>query len=104
MEKLFKMQQGDILINKIKSIPKGGKKLKHLILAEGEQTGHCHQIVSGITQLIVNDNFMFLKVLSDYAKLKHEEHREIDLPKGNYEIKRVREFDPFEDEIRLVQD
>jgi hypothetical protein len=37
---------------------------------------------------------LFLRVLSEFAKLYHEEHEDVILPKGNYEIRRQREFDP----------
>lgn len=100
----MRLQQGDVVIDKCKVSLKDGKKLKHLVLADGEATGHHHQIVSGLASLIMMKDKMFLKVMSDYAKLKHEEHKEIDIPKGTYEIKRVREYDHFEEETRRVAD
>lgn len=100
----MRLQQGDVVIDKCKISLKEGKKLKHLVLAEGESTFHHHQIVSGVAALIMMKDKMFLKVMSDYAKLKHEEHNEIDIPKGTYEIKRVREYDHFKEESRRVQD
>jgi hypothetical protein len=98
-----KLQQGDVLLNSVDYEIKG-KKLDHLILAEGEATGHHHQIVSGLGQLIMMDKIMHLQVFSETALLKHEEHKPIVIPKGNWKINTVREYDPFENEIRRVQD
>lgn len=104
----MKYQQGDVILKKTNQSLENGKKLDHLILAEGEITGHNHQIVSGVAQLIVlqgNDRGkMILNVISDYAKLKHQEHKEIDIPKGKWEISQVREYDHFNEEIRQVID
>lgn len=96
-------QQGDVLIKKVDYTVKG-KKLNHLTLAEGEKTGHNHSIVEGLGQLIMMDKIMHLQVFSETALLKHQEHNEIRIPKGDYKIDIVREYDPFEDEMRRVQD
>ena len=97
------LQQGDVLIKKVNYEIKG-EKLDHLRLAEGEKTGHFHGITEGIGHLIMMDSIMHLEVLSETALLRHQEHNEIRIPKGNYKIEIVREYDPFEDEIRKVQD
>ena len=99
-----RLQQGDVILDSCEMDLKDGEKLKHLILAEGEATGHHHQIVSGVAALIMMKDKMFLKVMSDYAKLKHEEHNEINIPKDIYEIKRVREYDHFKEEAKRVAD
>jgi hypothetical protein len=101
---MTKLQQGDVILIKVNCDLRQGKKLNHLILAEGEATGHSHQIVSGIATLIAVGNKTILHVLSDYAKLDHEEHKEINVPKGKWEVKKVREYDHFEEEIRQVID
>ena len=104
----MKLQQGDVILTQTDQSIKNGKKLDHLVLAEGEATGHNHAIVSGIAQLIAlqgSDNGrMILNVLSDYALLKHQEHKEINVPKGKWEIKIVREYDHFKEEARRVAD
>ena len=97
-------QQGDVIIEKVDYEIKEGEKLDHLTLAEGEQTGHHHSIVSGIGQLIMFNNIMHLEVKSETALLRHQEHNEILIPQGIYRIGIVREYDPFEEEIRRVQD
>lgn len=97
------LQQGDVLIfakdEKVK-----GKKLKHLTLAEGEATGHHHTIYSGVACLLASEDAMNLKVESETALLKHQEHKEFDIPQGDYEIRIVREYDHFEEEVREVRD
>jgi hypothetical protein len=102
--KTMKLQQGDVILKSTIRKISGGKKLNHLILAEGEATGHRHEIVSGAAALIALQDTTILRVLSDYAKLKHAEHREIDIPKGKYEISIVREYDHFDEEARRVVD
>jgi len=99
-----KFQQGDVILKSVNSIPVGGTLKKDLILAEGERTGHTHKIVSGQVQLILLQAAMYLRVISETAKLIHNEHEEISIPEGDYEVTIVREFDPFEEEIRTVQD
>jgi hypothetical protein len=64
------------------------------ILARGEVTGHTHRIVEGQVRLYqVAAGIMYLRVLSEFAKLYHEEHEDIVLPKGDYEVRQQREFD-----------
>ena len=98
------IQQGDVLLIQTDESIKNGKELTHLTLAEGEVTGHSHQIVSGIATLIAIGDKRILNVLSDYAKLKHQEHKEIDIPKGKYEVRIVKEYDHFSEETRRVAD
>lgn len=89
------LRQGDVLIRKVRPIEGNkGKKLDHLILAKGEVTGHSHRISHGEAQLYQFKNMLYLTVLSEYATLIHEEHKELDLPKGDYEINIQREYEP----------
>ncbi len=96
-------QQGDVLIQEI-DYKVRGEKLDHLTLAEGEATGHSHRITDGLGQLIMMDKILHLQIFSETARLEHQEHNEVILPKGDYKIDIVREYDPFEDEIREVLD
>lgn len=97
-------QQGDVLAFKVDKIPQEAKKLKNLILMHGEVTGHCHQVTSGLAELFETGSTKYLKVLSDEAVVTHEEHKAITLPKGVYKIERVREYDHFVEEARVVED
>ena len=81
-----------------------GKKLKHLILAEGEVTGHAHRVVSGEAELVQAGEMMYLLVKSKFVKVDHEEHGVIAIPQGTWEVKKVREWDYEEEEARQVRD
>lgn len=96
-------QQGDVIIRKCNGIPKTAKKLDHLVLAEGEVTGHMHKIVAGQAMLYMLGAAMYLKVLEN-AKLFHDEHREFDIPPGAYIVDKVKEYDHFLEETREVAD
>ena len=95
-------QQGDVLIHRVTATK--GKKLNHLTLAEGEATGHHHTITKGEAELYDHEGTLFLKVKSDTAELTHQEHNTITLPKGDYKIGKVREYDHFQEETRNVRD
>jgi hypothetical protein len=87
------IRQGDVLI-----IPSQtsitGTKLPHLTLAEGEVTGHRHRISNGEAELFERDGILYLKVLSPTAMLTHEEHAQVTIPQGNWEIRIQREYAP----------
>jgi hypothetical protein len=95
-------QQGDVLIKKCTKTK--GKKLKHLTLAYGEATGHHHTITEGEAELYDKDGTLYLKVKSDKAILTHQEHDTVTIPKGDYKVDIVREYDHFSEEARRVQD
>lgn len=90
----MKYRHGDVLLKSIDSIPVGVNKLKHLTLAEGEVTGHSHQITEGEAELYEKDGILFLSVKSETASLTHEEHKKIVLPKGDFEITIQKEYTP----------
>ena len=103
--KFFYYQQGDIIIKSCDEIDESKcKKLKHLILAEGETTGHMHQIISGQAALLNMQGQIFLKIISDEAVLKHKEHKQVTIKKGNYIVHKVVEWDYDEKEKIEVQD
>ena len=90
-------RQGDVSIVAADKLPKRMRRVKgEPILARGEVTGHAHRIVEGQVKLYqLAMGVMYLRVLSEFAKLYHEEHEDVVLPKGDYQIRRQREFDPF---------
>ena len=103
--KIEKRQQGDVII-KTTNIPKKewGKKVNHLILQKSDISQHAH-VVKGQAVLYATDKVdeFFLDALEN-VKIAHEEHKEIKLPKGKYFCYGVKEFDPFEEEIRRIRD
>jgi hypothetical protein len=87
------IRQGDVLIIP-SEITATGSKLPHLILAEGEVTGHRHRISNGEAELFERNGVLYLKVLSSTAILTHEEHAQVTIPQGNWEIRIQREYAP----------
>ena len=96
------LQQGDVIINKVNAVK--GKKLDHLTLAKGESTGHHHTITEGDAELYEENGTLYLHVGSEEATLTHQEHNPITIPKGDWEIGIVQEFDHLEQEQRNVCD
>lgn len=88
-------RQGDILI-----IPRNPyhttTSYGGTVVAEGELTGHRHQIIGGFVDR-VSEPFSMLVVEAEIGRLVHEEHNTIELPRGYYEIVRQREFDGLND-------
>jgi len=94
-------RQGDILFIEITSLPEGISRLEHRIIAEGETTGHKHQVLDDVAYLYEDGNVKFLEALKD-VEVVHEEHHTIKLPKGVYKIIQQREYTPQAN--RLVAD
>ena len=86
------MRQGDVILLPIEQIE--GQKLYHLVLAEGEVTGHKHRISDGEAELYEENGTLYLRVVSQIATLSHEEHKAIQIPQGNWQIRIQREYDP----------
>lgn len=83
------------------------EKVKAGIVALGEATGHLHQIQgeAGFFDLRLDPSTQtkFLKVIAP-VRIAHQEHREIELPPGNYRIGVQREYDPWSKRSRAVVD
>lgn len=80
-----------------------GKKLAHLVLAEGEVSNHKHQITKGNAELYDHEGTLFLRVI-DEAELTHEDHNVIVLPKGDYKIETQKEYVIGNEQYRKVLD
>ena len=98
--KMFR--QGDVLLKEITKLP-NNLVVKNKILAYGEATGHHHRFVSEQVQVYKdNEGKQFVEV-TEPSKLVHEEHAELEIPKGTYVVVTQREFDVIQG-IRQVQD
>lgn len=75
------------------------KKLKKSVLAEGESTGHAHVLDLPVEVTEREDQAREFN-LSAPATVKHDEHKPVTLPPGDYVSDVVRETDPFEGERR----
>jgi len=100
-----KFQQGDLIIKETTEKQKG-KKLTHCVLQSSDVSGHKHIIKKGNVSLYNHNNKdeFILVVVDKEVILTHEEHKPIKIPKGKYLVYGVKEFDPFEEEIRRVRD
>lgn len=94
-------RQGDVLIVPVAKAPENLEPLEReggrVILAHGEATGHAHAIAEPGAVLFSETatGRRFLKLLKP-AALDHEEHDRIDLPTGDYEVIRQKEYDYME--------
>lgn len=75
------------------------RKKNSVVLAEGEVTGHFHE-ATGAQIALDND------VLSvpNGANVKHQEHKQVELPPGTYNRGIVKEWDQFAEEAREIED
>ncbi len=96
MTKKSVYRQGDVLIRQVvkaagtKPIEREGGKV---VLAHGEVTGHSHAIAAKEAHFALNEQTQARYLTLDKASfLRHEEHSEIQLPAGDYEIVIQREY------------
>ncbi|MFY9641753.1 MAG: hypothetical protein WCD20_20290 [Rhodomicrobium sp.] len=108
--------QGDLLVERVADIPMSGTPVEPgtdgaSVLAEGETTGHRHAIYDRITMFrddalahdIPNGLYVgHVRVDGPCARIQHDEHDSITLPKGTYRIRRQRELEPKD--ARIVAD
>lgn len=88
------VRHGDVILVPVKAIKGTEQKAKQIVLAEGEATGHSHQIIGGKASLFKFNDKTYLKVKSKIATLTHEEHKEIKVPSGDYEVIIQRDYEP----------
>ena len=99
--KLFR--HGDLLIRKVSSIPKTAILTSTNIIAEGEITGHNHQIVGSHQVFETLDKQLYFSAKKDII-LKHPDHNTLVIPEGHYIVERQRRYNPFEDVQEEVLD
>lgn len=96
-------RHGDLLVQDIEEFPAEVRLVNHLVLAEGELTGHSHRIAEKeAARLFQSNSALYLHVTEALATLVHQEHGPIQLPRGRYRVWRQREYSP--QEIRVVRD
>jgi hypothetical protein len=100
--------QGDLLLERVADVAPSGTIEENLdgvamVLAEGETTGHRHAIWDRVTMFrdarLARDippglYIGHLQVASAYARVSHEEHAPLTLPRGTYRVRRQRELGP----------
>lgn len=109
-DKLKQIQQGDVLLQEVGHIPIDAEQIpteNRVILARGEKTGHSHVINSDQARLwtLTRDGIteLYLEVQTPVT-IVHDEHKPLPIPKGNYRVGRVKEYDYFSQIERQVQD
>lgn len=86
-------RQGDLLIVKVDKIPEGTVWHKSRILAEGEATGHMHELDSG--EVYEKEGTLYFKVAQEgVSTLNHPEHKAVTFEPGVYKVIRQREYEP----------
>lgn len=108
------VRQGDVLVKPTTAAPSAKAKTitdrGRTILAYGEVTGHCHEVVPVVDnpdpvpamELFEEPDGSRILVVKRDALLQHDEHGRIPLAPGNYEVIRQREYSP--EAIRNVAD
>ncbi len=101
------VRQGDVLLERVASIPKGKKKKVpredgRIILAHGESTGHAHAIYEADAEMVEFENGERFVVSESGISIVHEEHGKIITLGGVYRVVIQQEYSP--EEIRNVTD
>jgi len=108
--------QGDLLLERVDDVAPSGMVTENaegapLVLAEGEESGHRHAIGERVTMFqdekLARDipaglYIGHVQVSSAYARVTHDEHAPITLPRGTYRVRRQRELGPLD--VRVLAD
>jgi hypothetical protein len=100
--------QGDLLIERVSDVVPSGTIAENsegalMVLLEGEESGHRHAIRERVTLFRDEDlardipaglYLGHVQVASAYARVTHEEHAPLTLPRGTYRVRRQRELGP----------
>ena len=100
--------QGDLLLERVADVAPSGTIEENangaaLVLAEGEETGHRHAVCERVT-MFRDDRLArdipaglyigHVQVATAYARVTHDEHAPITLPRGTWRVRRQRELGP----------
>lgn len=108
--------QGDLLIERVPDVSHFGTRVMPdsqgaIVVLDGETTGHRHAFHDAV--LMFRDDALardvpdglyvgHVRVLGETAKLEHEEHAAIEIPRGTWRVRRQREMEPKQ--ARVIQD
>jgi hypothetical protein len=107
MNKLIVIEQGDVVLIRRDGATRGGipKANRTNVVQDGEHTGHAHRFTTGEATIYETNGLVTsLKVTSPKAFLTHEEHLPVEIEEGEYEVRIVRQKDPFTKMISRVVD
>ena len=102
-------RHGDVLFEQLELIPeihnpRTTDEEKKGVVQLGESTGHAH-VIEDMTGVEIFSDWRdrFLKAGQAFT-IRHEEHKPLTLPAGNYRIRIAREFDYLRHAARMVAD
>jgi hypothetical protein len=102
------VRHGDVLLRPVKEV--SGKQIDSTdkyIVAYGEVTGHTHTLSTatknGITVFQDEQGNKYLDITGQ-ARIKHQEHKELEVMPGKYQVVIEREHDYFLEQVRQVAD
>ena len=105
------LQQGDVIIREIDTLPEGVNPVPEqsgrIIIMKGEATGHDHVIKSNKATLWIPEKCGTVKKYLEVAEpviIYHGEHKPLLIPAGIYEIGKIQEYDYFAMMERIVND
>ena len=108
--------QGDLLIERVGDVPVSGTPAGpgpdgEVVLLEGETTGHRHALYGeaamfrddGLAHDIPNGLYVgHVRVDGTCARIQHDEHDAVTIPRGTYRVRRQRELEPKD--ARIIAD
>jgi hypothetical protein len=83
----MQIRQGDVMAIAIDKLPKGLKKKGSNVLVHSDSTLHDHTLVKG-TVYVDKEGKMYADVPEDTQIVHTADHDPVDVPKGQYEIRR----------------
>ena len=87
-------RQGDLLIIRINTIPSQAVQQQSRVLAEGEATGHLHQLDEE-AEVYEEKGALYFRIKEDKKSiLIHPEHKPLTFEPGVYRVIRQREYAP----------
>jgi hypothetical protein len=74
-------------------------------IGEGELTGHFHLAQGNNIIVLENESTNEMELHApEGCSITHQEHKQMEIPPGEYEVGGVLEYDPAAEEARQVQD
>ncbi len=101
--KLHGSRNGDLRFKPVSTIPSGLTKSTDNVVAYGEATNHAHRLVGAATVYQGEGDKTYFEVNGE-CEIQHEDHKPYPLPVGKFEIVNEREYEPFTEAIKKVQD
>lgn len=86
------IRQGDVLLRPVDKIQGELDCKNEKILAYGEVTGHKHVLRGENTKFFRHNNQVLVEVGDMEAELIHDEHQQLHIPKGLYQVVIQREW------------